>query len=85
MFIHHYPLPRAGCERIRYMATFHKPRHQSLGPTEQELQRWCYETYGPPGFRVNTHDMRWKDAIKYGEIEFEREADLMLFLLKWQS
>jgi len=41
-----------------------------------EMRQWCYDTYGKPGDR-------WKDGIAYGEVLFNAEKDLTLFLLKW--
>lgn len=81
MQIHHYPIPRKGCERLHYMASFNKqvPHHTA------EIRRWCFETFGPPGPLVNTAETRWIDDVRYGEIVFQREQDLMLFVLKWQT
>ena len=50
-----------------------------------EIRRWCFETFGPPGPLPDTAEVRWVDDIKFGEIIFQREEDLMLFVLKWQS
>ena len=79
MQIHHYPIPRQGCGRIRYMASFNK----QLPHKTAEIRRWCFETFGPPGMLVNTVEIRWLDDVKYGEIVFQHEADLMMFLLRW--
>lgn len=51
--------------------------------TRPDITRWCYQTYGAPGYRANTAEIRWKDAIQYGEIHFSRKQDLEWFLLKW--
>jgi hypothetical protein len=80
MFIHHYPIPeRYGGYPVSYMASFHK---QAPAKTA-EIRRWCFETFGPPGYLVNTAETRWTDDVKHGEIVFQREADFMLFVLKW--
>lgn len=79
MHIHHYPIPRTGCDRIRYMAAFNK----QLPHRTTEIRRWCFESFGPPGYLSHIDETRWQDDVKYGEIVFQREEDLTLFLLRW--
>ena len=79
MRVHHYPMPRQGCDRIRYMASFNYQLPKKSG----EIRQWCIDTYGAPGCLPQSTEIRWLDDIKYGEIVFQREADLMLFLLRW--
>ena len=49
----------------------------------REIREWCYETYGWPGYQANTDLAVWRDDIAFGEVEFARESDLALFLLRW--
>ena len=65
----------------RWMAAF---TNKNIDIT-QEIQQWCYNAFGPPGFKVNTDEIRWTDGAVRGEIIFGREEDLMLFMLKWQT
>jgi hypothetical protein len=41
-----------------------------------EMKAWCYAVYGEPM-------TRWKDSIEYGEVRFEDQKDLTLFILRW--
>jgi hypothetical protein len=41
------------------------------------IKDWCYKVYGEPM-------TRWKDSIEYGEVRFEDEKDVMMFILRWQ-
>ncbi len=50
---------------------------------QNEIRRWCYNTFGEEGYKVNTAEVRWKDDIKTGEVRFDRESDLLAFVLKW--
>jgi len=50
---------------------------------QAEIRTWCYQTFGEPGYRNDTADVRWVDDIKYGEVRIDRESDLMMFILKW--
>lgn len=79
MVIHHYPMPRQGCHRKRYMAAF----NTQLPAKTLEIRRWCHETFGPSGHRIDTDEIIWVDDVKHGEIVFDREENLMLFVLKW--
>lgn len=77
MFIHIYKPP-------------YKNYHVAAFPMQDldqqdAIRKWCYQTFGAPGYRTNTADVRWVDYIRYGEVKIEQETDLMLFLLKWQS
>ena len=49
----------------------------------REIRGWCYETYGWPGYQAKTDLTVWRDDIAFGEVEFTRESDLALFLLRW--
>jgi hypothetical protein len=72
MFIHHYPIPRTGCDRIRYMASFSQVDPKKV----KAIRQWCFEAFGQAGGR-------WQDDVYHGEIVFQREDDLMLFVLRW--
>jgi len=51
---------------------------------QREMRTWCYNTFGEPGYRVTTDEVRWLDEIAYGEVRFSRESDLAMFLLRWE-
>ena len=78
MFIHSYPNTNRLGEPV-YMAAF----ATSSLLKNREIREWCYETYGWPGYQANTDLAVWRDDIAFGEIEFARESDLSLFLLRW--
>jgi hypothetical protein len=63
-----------------YVATFFKTKQEQ----RTEITRWCYKTYGEEGYNYNTYDLRWRDNIQNGEINFSRKSDLEWFLLRWQ-
>jgi hypothetical protein len=63
-----------------YVAAFKVHRVQQ----QLEITQWCYKTYGESGYNYNTHDLRWRDNIHEGEINFSRKSDLEWFLLRWQ-
>ena len=63
---------------IWHVATFKTKLEQ-----RPEIRRWCYKIYGEPGYNYNTHELRWKDSIQYGEIYFSRPEDLEWFVLRW--
>lgn len=80
MFIHTYTRPKdpiLGGEW--YIAAW-----QTSKENRSDIQRWCYRTYGIPGYRVNTDDIRWKDGIQYGEAIFSKKEDLEWFVLRWE-
>ena len=79
MHIYHYPIPREGCHRKRYMAAFKKQDPKKI----LEIRKWCYQTFGTPGIRVDTDTIVWQDDVQNGEIVFDREENLMLFVLKF--
>ena len=79
MNIHHYPLPMLGCSRISYMAAFDMPHHAKTN----EIRRWCVKMFGQAGYSAETAESRWTDRIKFGEIVFQYQEDLALFLLRW--
>ena len=76
MFIHRYKPPY----KNYYVAAF------PMQPTEKqdEMRIWCYQTFGNPGYKAHTPDIRWVDDIGSGEIRFNRESDLAMFLLRWE-
>ena len=78
MFIHSYPNTNELGDPV-YIAAFAKA---SLSK-HQEIRSWCYETYGWPGYQAANDFTRWRDDIAFGEVEFARESDLALFLLRW--
>ena len=49
-----------------------------------EIRGWCKDTFGKSGYREETDDNRWVDNIENGEIMFVVEADMTMFLLRWQ-
>ena len=52
--------------------------HSSNTDLLQEMQDWCYQVFGDPG-----NGTRWVDSIRYGEVLFSNESDLIVFTLKW--
>ena len=80
MFIHHYPIPDHSKGGQRYMAAFKRQDPKKIA----EIRKWCYTTYGEPGYQVNNAEIRWIDDVSAGEVVFNRESDLMMFLLRWQ-
>lgn len=62
---------------------WHMAAFESKKEGRAEMTKWCYHTFGPPGFRHLTHDTRWKDGIQFGEIYFARKQDLEWFVLRW--
>ncbi len=49
-----------------------------------EIQKWCFENFGKPGYREDLGETRWLDDIKEkGEIFLCKDEDLTFFLLKW--
>jgi hypothetical protein len=74
MIIHYYKPPY----KDYHIAAFHSPVEN-----ERELGRWCYDNFGPSGYQPDIAQVRWNDNIHYGEIRFDRESDLALFLLRW--
>lgn len=82
MFVHHYRSENPRGEPC-YIAAFNSSHGRPLS-VEPDIRRWCYQTYGAPGYRDHDDLMVWKDNIAFGEIEFARESDLSLFLLRWK-
>ena len=66
-----------------YGNTWHVAAFKAKREQRPEITRWCYKTYGEPGYNYNTHELRWKDSIQYGEIYFSRLEDLEWFVLRW--
>lgn len=81
MLVHHY------FEHVDYLEKgFHVAAFPEQHPSvDMEIKRWCWQMFGQEGYMVNSNEIRWKDSIEYGEIRFQREEDLSLFLLKWAS
>ena len=78
MFVHSYAKINELGEPV-YMAAFAKlPLLKN-----REIRSWCYETYGWPGYQASVDLVVWRDDIAFGEVEFARESDLALFLLRW--
>ena len=50
------------------------------GPEMAELYRWCWHTFGKPGWKDNP-GARWDS--NGGWIYFYYEEDVTLFLLRW--
>jgi hypothetical protein len=53
--------------------------------SENEINRWCFEAFGPPGFISNTHTIRW-DRNNFGtdmSYTFRDESDVAMFMLRW--
>ena len=48
-----------------------------------EIQQWCCEAFGQPGYHPLTDQMRWQEAVRYGEVRFNNKQDLEWFVLKW--
>lgn len=48
-----------------------------------EIQRWCIENLGNPGYQEELGESRWLDNCKEGEIFLCKDEDLTFFLLKW--
>lgn len=51
---------------------------------QTEIRTWCYQTFGVPGYKTDTEEVRWVDYITYGEVRIDRESDLVMFLLRWE-
>lgn len=80
MYIHTYE--RAGHfltdKPCKYVAAFESKRENRA-----EITKWCYETFGRPGYHHLIDQTRWKDGIQWGEIFFSRKEDLEWFVLRW--
>ena len=49
-----------------------------------EIQKWCIENFGQPGYNDDLGETRWLDDIdNLGEIILCKDEDLTFFLLKW--
>ncbi len=82
MVIHsyHFNTNRRGWDEVCHVAEFLAKKSD-----RPEITRWCYRTFGTPGYQVVTDEIRWKDSIQYGKIIFSRSQDLEWFVLKWAS
>jgi len=74
MFIHTYKVPYKNYS----IAAFHSPVKNA-----KEIKEWCHITMGPEGYLKDTREVRWRDNIHYGEVYFNREEDLMMFVMRW--
>jgi len=81
MFIHTYTQKNYDAQEPEiarwYVAAFTTPKNY------YDIAKWCYNTFGEPGFIHNTQRTRWADDIHYGEIYFSNEEDLLMFILRW--
>ena len=84
MFIHTYVMYRPYNEHAMPWHVAELNRNELKDGVLYSIRKWCYQTYGDPGFKHNTHEIRWKDSIHKGEILFNRKEDLEWFLLRWQ-
>jgi len=75
---HHSAVNQRGDNEVWHVAEFLAKKSD-----RPEITRWCYRTFGTPGWQAMTHEIRWKDSIQYGKIIFSREQDLEWFMLKW--
>lgn len=49
-----------------------------------QATKWCFETFGEPGYNQNTMKTTWNYSNEYGYLFwFGEEKYLMLFLLRW--
>ncbi len=83
MFIHTY---ETQCKDPKwsdygwYVAAFAAPRENR---DRAEITLWCYRTFGPAGQPKGATETRWKNSIRFGEIYFKHQTDLVMFLLRW--
>lgn len=55
------------------------------GEVDAELIRdWCIATFGKSGYREETGDTAWVDNSECEEIMLCNDADLTMFLLRWE-
>lgn len=71
MYLHVYPATQHYAHP--WAVAFETPKFSQL----KSMQDWCVETYG-------TDPTRWCDNIRWGEVRFRNEADVTLFVLKWE-
>lgn len=71
MYLHVYQTSQY--HRHRWTVAFETPKFSEL----KSIQNWCVETYG-------TDQARWFDHIRWGEVYFRDEADVTLFVMKWE-
>ena len=80
MNIHTYQIITQDYYARRFVAAF--TRHSSF----EHIRTWCIETFGPASTTGSDPEkMIWQDNIRLGEVVFAHEADLALFLMKWNS
>lgn len=48
-----------------------------------EIQQWCFQNFGNPGYQEEHGESRWLDATKDCAIYLCNDEDLTFFLLKW--
>jgi hypothetical protein len=49
-----------------------------------EAAKWCYETFGSPGYRPETMTTVWEYSLDSDYIFwFKEEKHLMMFILRW--
>lgn len=49
------------------------------------IRKWCHDTYGASGLRLDSMYTRWRDMAKIGRIYFAREEDVGIFMMKWSD
>jgi hypothetical protein len=57
----------------KWIVAFETPKFHLL----QEMQNWCCDTYGPE------NNTRWRDEIRWGEVWFRNESDVVMFSMRW--
>lgn len=75
MIIHQYK-DTTGC----YVAAFPLQHIEQVN----EIRKWCFKTYGAPGNIFDKPRVRWRDDVKMGQVNFDNERDLMMFVLRWE-
>ena len=82
MFIHTYEHTDnvLDFDRVWHVAAFKQP---TKWREVEEMENWCYKTFGPTEFNHLTYEQRWKNDIRFGEVSFKRKQDLEWFVLKW--
>lgn len=50
-----------------------------------EVQKWCFNTFGPAGLKFDTMEIRWIDRCVDNQVVFKNESDVSMFMLKWAT
>ena len=48
-----------------------------------EIQKWCIENFGQPGYQEEHGEARWLDHTDFASVILIKDEDLTFFLLKW--